>query len=112
MRDEFKTKIAGYAKGDKDDQVSLFQIVDWIERTFKVADTQQLKSYTLEFVKDALEVGFQAGEFSQTDHAFKIWENQDSNKVCSYIEKEWLALARKPVLGEIIWFVPPGYEYA
>jgi hypothetical protein len=111
IRQEFKTRIQEYAKGDIDDIVGLYQISGWIERTLGIVDTMKLIELTLEFVKGALDQGFQAGEFHHGSTHFTVWDNQSADYVCSRIKEEWLSLGRKPNIADIVWFGLPDYKY-
>ncbi len=70
MRKEFQLRIAAYKKGDPDDTIGLFAIINWIERQFPGVGDSEIKKLTLEFVRDMVSEGFQAGnpEYSPTGY--------------------------------------------
>lgn len=106
-----KARIEAYAKGDADDIVGLYQIIGWLEQEYRIHDMQELIAATLEFVKNVLNAGFQAGEFEENGVRFELWENQAPEYVCARIKEEWLKLGKKPTIADIVWFGLPQYKY-
>lgn len=108
MRSIFKKRIDEYKQGDKDYTIGLFAIIGWIERQFANAKEEEVQNLTLEFVRDMLSEGFQAGSPEYSSAGYVPWQNQSADYVVSRIKAEWQKLGKKPNMADIAWFGLPG----
>ena len=91
-----------------EDYVGLWQLIHQLYLKFPQADLQEIKSMTLEAIREILETGFmEIGMFEYVDDKkleYQVW-NLDIDIIINRIETEWTELGREPIIGDIAWLV-------
>ena len=87
-----------------DDYVGLWAVLWDVRRNPVLSATPELqRKATLELISKLLETpGGVAGQFTQGTHVFEAWTGP-TDRIVDRIAREWDALGRDPIGGEIVW---------
>ena len=97
--------LEGLVQLGEDDWIALWMISQDVEELLGVEDPNENLEVTITVVKALLERGFRAGESPavSTLH-FVPWTDQDPEKVCDLIRRQWLHRGTLPAWGDSPWF--------
>lgn len=84
------------------DLVGLWEIAKEVEEL--VGTGEVAREQSLIIVNDLLAKGLVVGDPPYSPGGYRVWDNQNPDKVMGRIRTEWISLGRTPNIPDIAWF--------